>query len=419
MRRAQGRRAVTGVVIGVAVAAMLAACSSGADPAQSPADRPPSADQDAAPRTDADQPTDGGTSSPDEGRDAPGDADDGAATPPGRGRTVWLCHPDLARNPCVDDLAVRTVVDGRRSQPRPLRAASDPAFDCFYVYPTVSRSPRRTAPRRVTPELQFVARAQVAWFSQVCDVYAPVYRQITLAGLGAGAFFDAVSTEVGYGDVLAAWESYLAQAPPDRPFLLVGHSQGATRLVRLVRERIEADAVVRDRLLSAMLLGGAVTVPEGADVGGSFRFVPVCRAVDQTGCVVAWNTFRGQPPNPSLFGRAGPGQQIVCVSPVDPAAGLDGGAARPLEPVIPQPPAVTDTQVRGLTSLPGALVGRCRSGDGATWFEVAPADGGAFPPDVLARAETGPLWGLHRGDVTVALGDLVRMAQAQAAAWRP
>ena len=80
-----------------------------------------------------------------------------------------MASADLSRN-------------GTRTR-EPFRPAADPAFDCFYVYPTVSTAKGRNAPKRSAPEIVRVVRAQAALFQRVCRLYAPVYRQVTLAGL--------------------------------------------------------------------------------------------------------------------------------------------------------------------------------------------------------------------------------------------
>jgi Protein of unknown function (DUF3089) len=69
--------------------------------------------------------------------------------------------------------------------------------------------------------------------------------------------------------------------------VLVGHSQGAGLLNRLIAEEIDDEPLLRDRLVSAYLLGSTVAVPEGDVAGGAFDNVPPCEADDQTGCVVS------------------------------------------------------------------------------------------------------------------------------------
>jgi len=321
------------------------------------------------------------------------------------GATVWLCRPGLPANPCTQDLGLTVVSpDGTRMR-EPFRPARRPSFDCFYVYPTVSTASRTNAPRRVAPELARVVRAQAALFGRECRVFAPVYRQVTLQGLMTGGFFDAEARALAHSDVVAAWQEYLQRWNRGRPFLLLGHSQGAFELTDLIAEEIDDNPDLRKRLVSAMLLGGIVTVPEGGDAGGSFQHVPSCRTRTQTGCVVAYNTFSQQPPPTSLFGRATSGQQVVCVNPSAPA----GGRAA-LTPYVPQESA---GRVRGLTAYPGAVTAQCRQGDGATWLNV---EASAALPAELTAEPLGPAWGLHTADVNVALGDLVALAARQAAA---
>ena len=95
----------------------------------------------------------------------------------------WLCRPGLGDDPCtVPPDTARYAPDGRflgRDDPKPARRR----IDCFYVYPTVSGQPTPAATRRVDPELRSIARYQAARYSRTCRVYAPLYRQVTLAGL--------------------------------------------------------------------------------------------------------------------------------------------------------------------------------------------------------------------------------------------
>ena len=61
--------------------------------------------------------------------------------------------------------------------------AAHPAIDCFYVYPTVSSEPTGNSDLKIGLAEIVVAQVQAARFSQVCRVYAPMYRQITNRGL--------------------------------------------------------------------------------------------------------------------------------------------------------------------------------------------------------------------------------------------
>ena len=51
------------------------------------------------------------------------------------------------------------------------------------MYPTVSTQPTANANLTMDPQETAVAVAQASRFSQVCNVYAPMYRQLTVAGI--------------------------------------------------------------------------------------------------------------------------------------------------------------------------------------------------------------------------------------------
>ncbi len=55
-----------------------------------------------------------------------------------------------------------------------------------------------------------------------------------------------------------------------RGIVLIGHSQGSLMLEQLIKEQFDPNAALRKQLVSAMLLGGNVLVPEGQREGGTF-----------------------------------------------------------------------------------------------------------------------------------------------------
>jgi hypothetical protein len=323
----------------------------------------------------------------------------------------------MAANPCAGSLDATVVQPNGSRSVEEFRPAVGAAVDCFYVYPTVSTARTVSAPLRAEPAVIETARAQAARFAAACRLFVPVYRQITVAGLLAGKLTsDAAARELAYGDVRSAWHDYLLHDNAGRRFVLIGHSQGTLELTRLVQEEIDGDPVLRARMLSALLIGGHVVVPAGRDVGGTFQAVPACRRTGQVGCVVAYNSFGTVPPPDSLFGRATGGQQVLCVNP----AALSGGSA-PAHPYLPTSalgglagavagPGATG---RGFVAFPGAVTVGCRRRAGVDWLQVDVRRSGRLPASLL-RPTLGPAWGLHRGDISLALGDLVALVAAQA-----
>jgi hypothetical protein len=122
--------------------------------------------------------------------------------------TVWLCRPGLANNPCESDLTTTVISADGSSTVEEAAPATDPPIDCFYVYPTVSGQATTNANLDTDPEVKTVTLHQAARFSQVCKVYAPVYRQFTLSTIGKPGAATAADRALAYGDVLSAWQAY-------------------------------------------------------------------------------------------------------------------------------------------------------------------------------------------------------------------
>jgi hypothetical protein len=338
--------------------------------------------------------------------------------------TVWLCRPGIKNNPCESSLTTTVVhPDGRKTTQR-ASAAKDPPVDCFYVYPTVSAQPTVNANLDIDPELIAVAENQAARFSQVCRVYAPVYPQLTLAAIGKGATAQARIT--AYAGVLAGWKEYLAKYNKGRGVVFIGHSQGSGMLIQLLKSEIDPNPRLRRQMVSALLLGGNVTVPEGKNVGGDFQNIPACQSARETHCVVAYSMYGQQPPPDGLFGKtrvgAGPdgsNLQVLCVNPTS----FNGTGTLqpylrtkpfpgPLGAAVGTPPTAPTPWVE----YPNLYSAQCQQGNGFTWLQVTDV-GKPGAPRYQPRGSLPPNWGLHLGDVNLALGNLVDLARRQAAAY--
>ncbi|WP_372736418.1 DUF3089 domain-containing protein [Nocardioides sp.] len=336
--------------------------------------------------------------------------------------TRWLCHPSKSNDPCDAPLTTTVIrADGSRVE-RNLPTEAEPPIDCFYVYPTVSEATSDYAPLKVTPALRDVAVAHAAAFSGTCQVFAPVYRQGTVTKLINGRPGTPEKTERAYDDVRSAFHDYL-NGEPERRFVLMGHSQGAFVLTRLIQEELDGDtpeaARLRERLVSALLIGAAPKTPPGQPVGGDLQRVPICTAPGERGCVVAYNSYASRPGPEAIFGRTDPnkGFDAVCTSPA--ALTGAGGDLQPMYPATRAPSFgglgadVVDTT---FVSLPGYLTGRCESRDGFAWLRIAVRENpNDVRPDELVE-QLGPDWGLHAIDVSLALGNLVDLVRQQSVA---
>jgi hypothetical protein len=342
----------------------------------------------------------------------------GASTAADQGATVWLCRPGASADPCTASLAATAVPAGGA---RTIQRAEDNTkakFDCFYVYPTVSTEKAANANLTVQPAEVAAAVSQASRFSQVCRVWAPMYRQRTIASLFSGLGADPNGNAIAYDSVLSAWKDYLAHDNDGRPVVFIGHSQGSAMLIQLLAQQIDPNPKLRARTLLAILPGGNVTVPIGKTVGATFHHLPLCTAAAATHCVIAYSSFPTPPPADSLFGRPGQGVslqsgqtataglQVACVNP----AAIGGGTAD-LDPYFltpastPPPPPVSTPWV----SYPDLYSASCQHADGATWLQIDTLSAAGRP---VVTETLGPTWGLHVDDVNLALGNLVNDVQA-------
>ncbi len=392
-----GRTRLASALVVFAAASLLAACGGGGS-------KTSASSSTAATSTSASAAT-SSTTSP---------ADDIYADP-----ANWLCRPDNSDDACHRDLDATVIHADGSTEAQPFERAADPKVDCFYVYPTVSLDPTPNADLEPSEIERSTAEAQVARYGSFCRIFAPVYRQVTLEGLGLGGGSEGRSGnwDLAYGDVLAAWQHYLRVDNEGRGVVLVGHSQGTAHLIRLIAEQIDPSASERKLLVGAVLLGGSVTVPQGKDTGGSFENVKVCTRDGEAGCVITFSTFdSANPPNgDSLFGRTVDGIPSACTNPA--ALGSDADVA--LDTYLSKSAAgdvakkVTTPWVR----MPGLLHGKCVSAKGVTYLSVtyqrSPA--GAWPTDL--GGHLGPGWGMHLLDANVAMGDVLARVSEQADAY--
>ena len=107
------------------------------------------------------------------------------------------------------------------SSPKPTASTT---FACFYVYGTVSAEPSVNADlRRGKAEIDS-ALVQADPFSPVCQVYAPIYRQVTVADLETHPDLNLgpAETVTAYDSIKAGFEDFLTHELDGRPFVVIG-----------------------------------------------------------------------------------------------------------------------------------------------------------------------------------------------------
>lgn len=354
----------------------------------------------------------------------------GASAAAASAAPAWLCRPDRPGDPCAaaDLTATDIHADGSRVRAPHPRALA-PKVDCFYVYPTVdldlvpgNHQDLSDARRPLAATL-----AQVGRFQEACALWVPLYRQVTLGTwLQPRAELER-GLAIAYADVERAFTEYLGRADPSRRIVLVGHSQGAEMVVRLLRRFFERDAAMRARLVLAMAIGGEVETAAGRATGGTFASIPVCTRPLETGCVVAYRSHAAGVPVEAARWTPGPGRETACVDP----ASLDGprvGAERRLAGATFAVGGDLGRFLRGVSDVttpfvvyPDLYEARCVRGErGYAYLEIAasPAEGdarGAGPLDLRGRRLRIGRLGLHVLDLQLPQQDLVAMIARRAA----
>jgi hypothetical protein len=343
----------------------------------------------------------------------------------------WLCRPGRQDAGANDHTTTVLAADGSFTT-ETSAAAPEAPIDCFYVYPTVSTDPGTNSDMSPDPAELNVIHQQFARFAAKCRVFAPVYRQVTLAGLRTDDL-AALASGIQYDDVLNAWNHYLENDNQGRGFVLVSHSQGSFILTELIKREIDGRPI-QDRMVSAMLIGVTVPVARDGGAGGAFQNVRLCESATQTGCLISYAAFRSTvpPPENSNFGRVtDPNLVAACVNP----AALGGGSGdlhaylsatgRTITGTTPPRPWVTPERPveTPWVSVPGLLTARCSSNEFATYLEVTVNGDPADPRtddiigDLGARARPAASWGLHLVDVNIAMGNLLDLVGRQGEAW--
>jgi CubicO group peptidase (beta-lactamase class C family)/pimeloyl-ACP methyl ester carboxylesterase len=332
--------------------------------------------------------------------------------PPGFAFSALLAPkaPDYAKpeswaaRPETNDAADATPPGLLPAQPGP------PKIAAFYINPTTyygnANWNAAVDDPAVNASVDAVVKGQGSALNFCCDVYAPRYRQAGIAALASGM----QPYDLAYLDVRAAFTQFLKEIGA-RPFIVLGHSQGALHTQRLVTETIDKDAALSARLVAAYVVG--IPMPQ-ALYGTSLKTIKPCTSATQTNCVATWATFSPAYANLDRW-RAGARARyaaamqaantnaIQCVNPLNWTA--DETAAPPQANLGASLVNPADGQ---LTSTVPALVGaQCR--DGA--LVVTPE-----PPLPFAALAFEP-GNYHLADVALFYANLRANAAERARAW--
>jgi hypothetical protein len=124
---------------------------------------------------------------------------------------------------------------------------------------------------------------QASAFNSSGAIYAPRYRQAHLKCFTRDKNPKAQEAlDTAYSDVKRAFEYYLANWNKGRPIILVGHSQGAYHIARLMDDFFDGKPLLK-QLVAAYPIGFNINK-------NRYKQIPVGESATQTGCFMTWNT---------------------------------------------------------------------------------------------------------------------------------
>ncbi|MBB6229199.1 hypothetical protein FHS79_003400 [Polymorphobacter multimanifer] len=281
----------------------------------------------------------------------------------------WSAHPQRTDDPT-------------RWAPQGYRAAPAPAVAVFYIQPTSFFDRKRwngpVADAGMNEQGDKFLRLQASLFNGVAQVWAPRYRQATFGTfLATDTAMAGRALDLAYGDVVTAFEAFIAAQPADRPIILAGHSQGSLHLYRLLKERV-AGTPLMARVVAVYAPGWPLSVEADLPALG----LPACTTAEQTGCLQSWQSF-AEPADigpiratfdsaDGLSGRPRRGTTMLCTNPLNVEAGTRRiDQSENLGSLVP---AIDFT---GGTITPRGLGAQCMA-DGRLSIGEAPAEFTAF-----------------------------------------
>ena len=218
---------------------------------------------------------------------------------------------------------------------QPEGASTAPALPAavFFIHPTsylakkAWNGPLDDAESRDRAE-RFL-RAMATPFAASPQLWAPRYRQAAFGAFLTSAPQGREALDLAYGDVLAAFDHFVASIPADMPIVLAGHSQGAFHLKRLLKERVAGTPLAR-RVAVVYAVGWPISLAHDLPAMGLLA----CATPAQTGCIMSWLSYaepadtammtRAYARRPALDGKSPGGSPFLCSNPL--TGGIGGSA---------------------------------------------------------------------------------------------
>jgi len=206
-------------------------------------------------------------------------------------------------------------------------------LDVFFIYPTMYYDGYNgnlwnadTEDQKLNEKIRKLPiNLQASIFSEIANVYSPLYRQLFYDALGFHIsneyltelikdksqvenylfarskiyedenlklfnfeneklrFFAKEANDIAYNDIRRAFIEYFNEKNNNKNFIIASHSQGSYHAVRLLNELIFKREDMKEKLLLAYL--------PGMPIEDVFEEINECKNPDEVNCFLSWNTF--------------------------------------------------------------------------------------------------------------------------------
>lgn len=197
-------------------------------------------------------------------------------------------------------------------------------------------------------------------FNDAAALWVPRYRQAAFGSFLVQRPESREALDAAYGDIEAAFATFLAHVPPGAPIVIAGHSQGSQHVLHLLRDKVRGTPLA-DRVAAVYAIGWPVSPDHDLPALG----LPACDRPDQAGCVASWLSFAepGDPKllldayhaEPGLDGQPRGSAPVLCTNPLTGKRGGSAPAAANLGTLVPA------GDMKSGRIVPGAVGARCDS----------------------------------------------------------
>lgn len=178
-----------------------------------------------------------------------------------------------------------------------LSSESDKAVDIFYVYPTQNfnsvdenGNPIYWASIDQEEERKMMYNNQrffqVVYAADDYNFYAPFYRQIVLEVYRGDRETRLEKSKIPVEDIKNAFQHYMKHFNNGRPFILMGHSQGSSVLIELLKNSMTDEQF--QQMIAAYTIGFEIRAEDLAAY--PHRLIPAKDSAD-THCVILYNSL--------------------------------------------------------------------------------------------------------------------------------